>query len=67
METKIEVGFPADSKPHINWKHVDGPLLCCRDGTPHWLTMQERIWMRLGLTNIEQLDRRYGHYDCKAG
>lgn len=49
------------AKPHINWKHIDGPLLTCRDGTPHWLTMAERLWLKLGLTTIEQLDAKHNH------
>jgi hypothetical protein len=47
--------------PHIQWNHIDGPLLCCRDGTLHWLTMAERLWMRLGLTTLEQLDSKHNH------
>ena len=53
------VSYPNDSKPHIEWGHVDGPLLICRDGTPHWLTRAERLWLRLGLTTIEQLDAKH--------
>lgn len=47
------------AEPHIKWKHIDGPLLVCRDGTMHWLTKVERLWMKLGLTTIEQLDAKY--------
>ena len=53
------VDYPSDTKPSIQWEHVDGPLLICRDGTPHWLTRKERIWLRLGLTTIEQLDAKH--------
>jgi hypothetical protein len=53
------IQYPADSKPHIKWNHIDGPLLFCRDGTPHWLTIRERLWLRMGLTNINQLDEKY--------
>ena len=38
------IQYPKDSEPHINWNHIDGPLLTCRDGTPHWLTVTERLW-----------------------
>lgn len=50
-----------NAEPHIQWNHVDGPLLVCRDGTPHWLTMVERLWLRLELTTLEQLDAKHNH------
>ena len=50
-----------NAEPHIQWNHVDGPLLVCRDGTPHWLTISERLWIRLGLTTLEQLDAKHNH------
>lgn len=53
-----------DNEPHIKWKHVDGPVLVCRDGTMHWLTIQERIWLKFGFTTIELLDKQYN--DCDA-
>ena len=53
------IQYPADSKPHIKWNHIDGPLLYCRDGTLHWLTTVERLWLRMGFTNINQLDEKY--------
>ena len=49
------------AEPYIQWNHIDGPLLCCRDGTPHWLTKAEQLWMRLGLTTLEQLDAKHNH------
>ena len=48
-----------DSEPHITWNHIDGPLLVCRDGTPHWLTKLEKLWLRMGFTNINQLDEKH--------
>lgn len=51
--------YPEDSTPQINWNHIDGPLLTCRDGTPHWLTTVESLWMKMGFTNINQLDNKY--------
>jgi hypothetical protein len=60
------ISYPEDSKPHINWNHIDGPLLTCRDGTPHWLTLQEILWMKLGFTNIDQLNDKHSHEDCKG-
>ena len=52
------ISYPAGSQPHVNWKHIDGPLLTCRDGTPHWLTFRERLSLWLGLTNIYAIERR---------
>ena len=60
------VSFPKESQPDIKWKHIDGPMLSCRDGTIHWLTYWERFCFFVGLINIEQLDAKYGHYTkCK--
>ena len=53
------IQYPADSQPHIKWNHIDGPMLCCRDGTLHWLTKLERLWLRMGFINIAQLDEKY--------
>ena len=52
--------------PHIKWKHIDGPLLICSDGTPHFLTKVERLWFRLGLTSLEQLDAKHNMEPRKA-
>jgi hypothetical protein len=51
--------YPSNVEPYIQWDHVDGALLICRDGTPHWLTASERLWLRFGFTNINQLDEKY--------
>lgn len=53
------VSFPADSKPDIQWDHIDGPLLHCTDGTIHWLTLLERLYMKIGILSLEQLDHKY--------
>lgn len=45
--------------PYINWKHVDGPLLICSDGTLHWLTWFERILLAFGSTDEYALDAKY--------
>ena len=55
------IQYPEDSEPHIQWTHIDGPLLICRDGSPHWLTMIERLFVKTGITTIEQLDEKYRH------
>lgn len=50
------VSFPISSRPHINRRHIDGPLLTFRDGQMHWLTMWERILLALGLMDAEKLE-----------
>jgi len=45
----VNVSYPISSRPHIVWRHIDGPLLCGRHGELHWLTINERIFVCLGL------------------
>ncbi len=56
------IGFGEDSKADINWDHVDGPLLYCRDGSIHWLTWFERFCLYFGFIDINYLDKKYGQY-----
>lgn len=58
IQHEMSVSYLSDAQPHIIWKHIDGPLLCCRDGSMHWLTWRERFAMWLGLLSIEQLEAR---------
>jgi hypothetical protein len=60
------ISYPEDSKPHIDWNRLDGPLLICKDGTLHWLTQKERLWMKLGFTNIDRLNNKHSREDCKG-
>jgi len=53
------IQYPADSEPHIEWNHIDGPLLYCRNGRIHWLTLLERLGLKLGFYSIEQLDNKH--------
>lgn len=53
------VGYPKGYEPFINWKHVDGPLLCTSDCGLHWLTYRERIQLFFGRTDIHALDRKH--------
>ena len=48
-----------DAGPHIQWGHIDGPLLLCSDGTQHWLTTAEQLCLWLGLTTLVQLDSKH--------
>ena len=66
LDSETMIGFPIDNEPSINWKHVDGPLLICRDGSIHWLTLWERFQLWLGYIDIDHLDMKYGTYHkCK--
>jgi hypothetical protein len=40
----------------VQWKHVDGPMLCCCDGSIHWLTWKERFLLWIGRITVESLD-----------
>jgi hypothetical protein len=53
------VGYPADADPAINWNHVDGPLLYCRNGAIHWLTIVDRFRFWMGWDDIYSLERKY--------
>ena len=53
------IQYPKESKPIIDWDYIAGPLLICRDGSLHLLTTIERLWLRMGFTNINQLDEKY--------
>ena len=55
----MPVTYRERSEPHIQWNHIDGPLLTCRDGSAHWLTLSQRLMLWLGLTTIEKLDEKY--------
>ena len=55
--------YPTDSQPHIEWNYTIGPLLTCRDGSLHRLTLIEILWLKAGFTTVDQLDEKYGHND----
>lgn len=54
--------YPLAREPSLK-KHVDGPLLSCRDGTLHWLTWSERLQLWLGLISLETLDAKHCRVD----
>lgn len=48
-------------RPHVQWKHVDGPCMSwC--GHMHWLTWGERARLWLGLTTIDEIARERWPY-----
>lgn len=53
------VCWPADNKPHIQMNHIDGPLLHFRNGELHWLTLWERVMVRLGRADAYSLERKH--------
>ena len=53
------IPHPPTDDPMIVWNHVDGPLLICKDGTPHWLSLFERLMVRANMMTITHLDQKY--------
>jgi hypothetical protein len=61
-----DVTSPTQAAPHVQWNHIDGPLLTCRDGTPHWLTLWERLGLRAGFITLDQLDKQHNSEPTKG-
>ena len=55
----------ARSAPHVQWNHLDGPLMTLSDGRLHWLTWRERIALWLGWTTVERVNRRHVTQEVK--
>lgn len=53
------VGYPDGMQPHINWGHIDGPLLYTSNGKLHWLTWWERLRYALGYETMGSLDEKW--------
>ncbi len=49
------------SAPFIKWRHIDGPVMTCRNGKMHWLTWGERLRLWLGWTTIYEIERKWMH------
>lgn len=45
--------------PHINRRHIDGPLLTFSDGQMHWLTWRERFQVWWGSTDAWLLQLKH--------
>jgi hypothetical protein len=43
---------------HVNWKHIDGPLMRLPDGQLKWLTLRERFMHWIGRWSLEDIARR---------
>lgn len=52
------VGWPTESRPHVKWKHIDGPLLVYSDGQMYWLTWRERFRCWMGWDDAESLQAK---------
>lgn len=46
------------SKPHIKLT-IDGAMLVCTDGSIHFLSLLERMYLNIGLLTIDQLNDQY--------
>jgi len=55
----MSVSYQSDSRPEIQMRHIDGPVLWMRDGRAHWLTVWERIAVRFGWQDAYSLERKY--------
>jgi hypothetical protein len=53
------IGYPETSRPGINWKHIDGPLLFGRNGRMHWLTWRERFRCWMGWDDALTLEKKH--------
>ncbi len=40
--------------PHVNWDHIDGPLMTWATHL-HWLTWEERLRIWLRMTTVDQI------------
>jgi len=61
-----EYSVPEVKKPRIDWQCKNGALLHCHDGTTHFLTLLEKMLLRIGSTSVEELDRQYNNDDQKG-
>ena len=46
------------ARPHIKWGHIDGPMLSCRNGAVHFMTLWECVKLRFSMTTIEKLEAK---------
>ncbi len=53
------VGYPETARPHIEWHHIDGPLLVMRDGSLRWLTLWQRFMCSVGWVDALSLEKRH--------
>ena len=54
----MSVHFLGEISPSVQWNHIDGPLLHCSDGGYHWLTLFERIALRMQWTTVSRLNQK---------
>lgn len=53
------IGWHESAMPHIQWNHIDGPLLHMRTGEIHWLTWRERFALFFRQTNVYVLELKH--------
>ena len=60
-----ELGYPKDAHPHIQWRHIDGPVLVTRKGTLKWLSLWDILMVKFGKHDVYFLEKKYwNHRGC---
>lgn len=54
MSTGVQ--FQGYIAAHVQWNHVDGPLLHATDASLYWLRWRDRIALALGLLTVNELN-----------
>lgn len=50
--------FGPNAQSYIKWNHIDGPMLICKNGTIHWLTIMERLLLYFNLLSVTHLEEK---------
>ncbi len=53
------VSYPTDTAPHVVWDHIDGPVLCLRDGRMQWLSFWEKVLYARGWVTSGALEQKH--------
>lgn len=61
-----EVSISDVEPAYVQWNHIDGPLLYTSYASLYWLSLWDRIKLKLKLTTIQQLSdkidgKKYSH------
>jgi hypothetical protein len=58
---EMDISFGEIPEPHIQWDHVDGPLLHTSTFGFVWLTWWDRLLLWIKLSSLYKLDIHYCH------
>lgn len=58
---EMGISFRKIPEPHIQWDHVDGPLLHTSTFSFVWLTWWDRLLLWIKLSSLYKLDIQYCH------